>query len=233
MKILVVDDEDKIRNILRMYFTKEGFTVKEATSGKQALEAFNMEQFNLIILDIMMPGMDGWAVCRQIRAKSMVPIIMLTAREEEIDRILGLEMGADDYVIKPFSPRELLARVKAVSRRTSLDGDKDTIKVVNDTIYRGKYVEINPKARSVKIYDLPIILTVKEFDLLLFLAKNPGRVFTREEILEGVWDYDYQGNTRTVDTHVNRLRDKLNKVSEYSEIIHTVWGVGYKFEVLP
>lgn len=232
MKIMVVDDEDKIRNILRMYFTKEGFLVKEASSGKQALQIFSEEHLNLIILDIMMPGMDGWAVCRQIREKSMVPIIMLSAREEEIDRILGLEMGADDYVVKPFSPRELLARVKAVLRRTSLDGEKDVAKSVNDIIYRGGCVEINPKARSVKIYDQLITLTVKEFDLLLFLAKNPGRVFNREKILEGVWDYDYRGDTRTVDTHVNRLRDKLNKVSE-CEIIHTVWGVGYKFEVLP
>ncbi|MFZ5632639.1 MAG: response regulator transcription factor [Bacillota bacterium] len=232
MKILVVDDEDKIRNIVRMYFTREGFAVAEAADGKQALEMLEREQFDLIILDIMMPGIDGWTVCREVRAGSSVPIIMLTAREEEIDRIVGLEMGADDYVVKPFSPRELLARVKAVLRRTARAGNQDGGRPADpDRPVTGKLVEIDPKTRKVAICGQPVALTAREFDLLLFLARHPGRVFTRDELLQGVWGYDYFGDTRTVDTHVNRLRDKLYKVPGCPEIVQTVWGVGYKFEV--
>ena len=233
MRILAVDDEDKIRSIIRMYFTKEGFAVTEASDGQSALDLLEKEHFDLILLDIMMPGLDGWTVCCEVRKKSTVPIIMLTAREEEIDRVLGLEMGADDYVVKPFSPRELLARVKAVLRRTARAGENEGRKADNpDILSRGKSIKINPKARSVLICGQAVLLTAKEFDLLLFLARYPGRVFTREELLEGVWDYDYGGDTRTVDTHINRLRDKLHKVSDGPEMIHTVWGVGYKFEVV-
>lgn len=226
MKILVVDDEDKIRNIIRMYFAKEGFETTEASDGSQALEILGREQFDLIVLDIMMPGLDGWAVCREVRTVSSVPIIMLTARGEEVDRVVGLEMGADDYVVKPFSPRELLARVKAVLRRIDRDGGKEQAMLVF-----GKSVEINLQTRMVSINGQPVNLTVKEFDLLIFLARRPGRVFTREELLGGVWGYDYSEDTRTVDTHVNRLRDKLNGVPGCPEVIRTVWGVGYKFEV--
>lgn len=232
MRILAVDDEDKIRNIIRMYFTKEGFTVTEAVNGQQALEILNREQFDLIILDIMMPLVDGWTVCRQVRAKSDTPIIMLTAREEEVDRVVGLEMGADDYVVKPFSPRELLARVKAVLRRSRRSGQgegKDDEHPAGPLM--DKPVEINPENRKVAIYGETVPLTVKEFDLLLFMSRHPGKVFTREELLQGIWGFDYYGDTRTVDTHINRLREKLNRVPDCPDIIRTVWGVGYKFEV--
>ena len=230
MKILLVDDEDQIRNIVRMYLTREGYIIKEAANGKEALEIIDAEQFDLIILDIMMPKIDGWAVCREVRARSAVPIIMLTAREDEVDRVLGLEMGADDYVVKPFSPRELLARIKAVLRRT----------VVNTVQNQGvpgsqkdihKLIDINPESRGVIILGLPVNLTAKEFDLLHFMARYPGRVYSRDELLQNVWGFDYLGDTRTVDTHINRLREKLNKVPGCPEIIRTVWGVGYKFEV--
>ena len=232
MKILLVDDEDQIRNIVRMYLTREGYVIKEAADGKEALEIIDAEQFDLIVLDIMMPKIDGWAVCREVRARSAVPIIMLTAREDEVDRVLGLEMGADDYVVKPFSPRELLARIKAVLRRTAVNavqnggvpGSKEGIEV-------NKLIDINPESRSVIILGLPVNLTAKEFDLLHIMARYPGRVYSRDELLQNLWGFDYLGDTRTVDTHINRLREKLNKVPGCPEIIRTVWGVGYKFEV--
>lgn len=231
MKILVVDDEDKIRSIVRMYFTKEGFGIEEAANGKEALERFKAEKYDLIILDIMMPDIDGWTVCREVRAKSSVPIIMLTAKGEEVDRIVGLEMGADDYVVKPFSPRELLARVKAVLRRSARNRDNgDNQENINgDTKVS---VEINTETRSVTVCGQPVSLTVKEFDLMCYMSRHPGRAYTRDELLQGVWGFDYYGDTRTVDTHVNRLRDKLNKVPGCPDIIRTVWGVGYKYEVV-
>lgn len=232
MRILVVDDEEKIRSIIRMYFTKEGYTVQEAMDGEHALDLLRKEKFDLIILDVMMPGVDGWTVCREVRARSPVPIIMLTARGEEIDRIVGLEMGADDYVVKPFSPRELLARVKAVLRRTGRGGGDSTSSIDESGSANKKLVDINPETRSVAVCGHPVPLTVKEFDLMYFLSRYPGRAFSRDELLQGVWGFDYFGDTRTVDTHINRLRDKLNKVPDCPEIIRTVWGVGYKFEVL-
>lgn len=232
MKILVVDDEERIRSIIKMYFTREGYTVQEAVDGENALELLNKESFDLIILDVMMPGVDGWTVCREVRARWPVPIIMLTARGEEIDRIVGLEMGADDYVVKPFSPRELLARVKAVLRRTARDGSNNQSSSDVSGSDNKILVEINPEARSVSVCGYPVPLTVKEFDLMYFLSRHPGRAFTRDELLQGVWGFDYFGDTRTVDTHINRLRDKLNKVPDCPEIIRTVWGVGYKFEVV-
>ncbi|MFZ5648987.1 MAG: response regulator transcription factor [Bacillota bacterium] len=232
MKILLVDDEDQIRNIVRMYLTREGFNVKEASNGREALDIINSEQFDMIVLDIMMPEVDGWAVCREVRARSAVPIIMLTAREDEVDRVVGLEMGADDYVVKPFSPRELLARIKAVLRRTAgAAGQGQGSPAPQEGTQANKLIDINPEARSVTILGQPVNLTAKEFDLLQFLARHPGRVYTRDDLLQGVWGFDYFGDTRTVDTHINRLRDKLGKVPDCPEIIRTVWGVGYKFEV--
>lgn len=228
MKILVVDDEDRIRNILKMYLGKEGFAIEEAPDGRAALDKINRENFDLIILDIMMPGLDGWAVCREIRAKSNLPIIMLTAREEEADRILGLELGADDYVVKPFSPREVVARAKAVLRRTAADG-KNSDSPEDAITYPG--IEINSKTREIKVEGQPVKLTVKEFNLLFLMARNCGRAFTRDELLQAVWGYDYYGDTRTVDTHVNRLRDKLAAIPGSKNYVSTVWGVGYKFEV--
>lgn len=232
MKILVVDDEDQIRNIVRMYLTREGFTVKEAANGKQALEIIGGEQFDLIVLDIMMPGVDGWTVCREVRSRWGIPIIMLTAREDEVDRVVGLEMGADDYMVKPFSPRELLARIKAVLRRTTGTSAQNSGPVGKPDGTVNKLIEINAETRGVTISGHPVTLTVKEFDLLQLMVKHPGRVFTRDDLLQGVWGFDYFGDTRTVDTHVNRLRDKLGKVPGCPEIIRTVWGVGYKYEVV-
>lgn len=232
MKILLVDDEEQIRNIVKMYLSREGFTVKEAPNGREALDLIGGEQFDLMVLDIMMPEVDGLAVCREVRARSAVPIIMLTAREDEVDRVVGLEMGADDYVVKPFSPRELLARIKAVLRRTAgTAGRGQPVPGPLEAPRVNKLIDINPGARSVSIQGRPVNLTAKEFDLLQFMARHPGRVYTREDLLQGIWGFDYFGDTRTVDTHINRLRDKLNKVPGCPEIIRTVWGVGYKFEV--
>ena len=232
MKILIVDDEDQIRNIVRMYMSKEGFTVKEAVNGQQALEIISREKFDLIVLDIMMPGADGWTVCREVRSRWGVPIIMLTAREDEVDRVVGLEMGADDYMVKPFSPRELLARIKAVLRRTAGTFDQHANPVGSPGAVANKMVDINAETRGVSVCGHPVTLTVKEFDLLQLMVKYPGRVFTRDDLLQVVWGFDYFGDTRTVDTHVNRLRDKLGKVPGSPEMIRTVWGVGYKFEVV-
>lgn len=233
MKILVVDDEYKIRNIVSIYLHKEGFSVVETANGNEALEKIKSDSYDLVILDIMLPGIDGWTVCREIRRDSSLPVIMLTAREEEADRVLDLEIGADDYVVKPFSPRELVARVKAVLRRTGSvletarsHGSAASECVVNEGI------EINPAAREVKVLGQAVRLTVKEFDLILLMARNPGRVFPRGELLQAVWGYDYSGDTRTVDTHMNRLRDKLAAVNGSPSFISTVWGVGYKFEVI-
>ncbi|MHB1042471.1 MAG: response regulator transcription factor [Eubacteriales bacterium] len=228
-KILVVDDEQKIREVVRMYLEKEGFVVEEACNGEEALSFVNKEKWNLIILDLMMAGMDGWSVCKEVRKTSAVPIIMLTARDAEVDRILGLELGADDYVAKPFSPRELAARVKAVLRRSQITTPAEHLVKPAALTFPGLSIDLD--SRRVLVNGQPVNLTPKEYDLLYQLAKSPHRTFTREEVLEAVWGYDYLGDTRTVDTHVNRLRDKLLKASGSASYITTVWGVGYKFEV--
>lgn len=228
MKVLIIDDEEKIRKIIKMYFRKEGYEVVEASNGGEALDKIACESFDLVILDIMMPGADGFTICRKIREKLSLPIIMLTARDEESDKVLGLELGADDYVVKPFSPRELLARAKAVLRRTgNVDKDQGT-----DKIIKYQDVEINLTTREVIVMGQLLRLTVKEFNLLWLMAGNPGRAFTRDELLERVWGYDYYGDTRTVDTHINRIREKLSLIPRCPSIIKTVWGVGYKFEVV-
>jgi len=223
-KILVADDEAKIRDLVRMYLQAEGFAVTEAKDGRQALELFKQTPFDLIILDIMMPGVDGREVCREIRKSSGVPVIMLTARGEEVDRVLGLELGADDYVVKPFSPRELAARVKAVLRRARQPRapEEDALEFPGLTI--------RPASREVYLLGEPLSLTPKEYDILLLLVRSPGRVFTREQILEKVWGYDFFGEARTVDTHITRLREKMAKIPAAPQYISTVWGVGYKFE---
>ncbi|NPV72919.1 MAG: response regulator [Pelotomaculum sp.] len=228
-KILVVDDERKIREVVRMYLENEGFAVGEATDGREALNLLTGGKWDLLILDLMMPGVDGWSVCREVRKTTALPIIMLTARDAEVDRIVGLELGADDYVVKPFSPRELVARVKAVLRRSQIapPAAQDGKPVVLN--YPG--LSINPESRLVLVNEQPVNLTPKEYDMLYLMARSPSRTFTREELIESVWGYDYFGDTRTVDTHVNRLRDKLQKASGYRSYISTVWGVGYKFEV--
>lgn len=222
-KILIVDDETKIRDLLRLYLEAEGFRVEEAVDGESALKMLGDGIYDLLILDLMMPCLDGWAVCRRVRAGSSLPIIILTARSDEMDRVLGLDLGADDYIVKPFSPRELVARVKAVLRRTRPLPDGTTLQ------YPG--LTMDEQARQVKANDKPVALTPKEFDLLLFLARSPGRAFTREQLLQHVWGYNYFGDARTVDTHVTRLREKLARSGLDFQYVSTVWGVGYKFEV--
>lgn len=225
--ILVVDDEQKIRELLTLYLNQEGFNVSTALNGKDALRQLAQKNFNLIILDVMMPAIDGWEVCRQIRKDSNIPIIMLTARGDEIDRVLGLELGADDYIVKPFSPREMVARVRAVLRRSSVKEKQQT----SDRKLEINNLVIDAAAREVRINHKLLTLTPKEFDLVYFLAQNPGQALTREQLLEQVWGYDFYGDLRTVDTHINRLREKIIKNGHKQQYIATVWGVGYKFEV--
>jgi two-component system, OmpR family, response regulator ResD len=223
--LLVVDDEWNMRNLLRIYLTKSGFQISEAGNGHDALKLIEQNTFDLILLDIMMPDMDGWEVCKQIRQTKQTPILMLTARTETKDKVQGLNLGADDYLVKPFEPDELLARVFALLRRSSLT---DALAVLPKTIDYPD-IEIDPDARQVKVKDQPVDLTPKEFDLLRFLAQNPNRAFTREVCLEQVWGDDYFGDIRTVDTHVKNIREKLRAAGLSYVPIQTVWAVGYKF----
>lgn len=219
--ILIVDDEQHIIDLARMYLEKEGFAIIEANDGQRALSAIKSEHPALVVLDLMLPELDGWEVCRRVRAESDVPIIMLTARGDDIDRIVGLELGADDYLTKPFNPRELVARVRAILRRTERRAANHgaAITLGNLSIY--------PDRRVVTVSGLPVTLRMKEFDLLLMLAENQGMVFTREKLLDVVWGYDFAGETRTVDVHVAHLRHKLKGMSP---TIETVWGVGYRLD---
>lgn len=221
--ILIVDDEEKIRSLVRLYLEREGFVVEEAEDGRVALEKFHGGQFSLLIVDLMMPDIDGWRVCREVRESSALPIIMLTARGEEFDRVLGLELGADDYLVKPFSTKELVARVKALLRRS-----QGQLQIVSSEITAGLLC-IDKERHRVSLGEDVINLTPLEFDLLYFLAKNRGRVFSREQLMETVWGYDFYGDARTVDTHVKKLREKLYHPSVKGMLI-TVWGVGYKFD---
>jgi len=223
-RILVVDDEKRIVDLVRLYLEREGFIVDEAFEGQQALDMISNVSYDLIILDLMLPVIDGWTVCKKIREKYDTPVIMLTARGEEFDKVLGFELGADDYVVKPFSPRELTARVKALLRRMASKED-DEAEALNFP-----ELLIDPAARVVKVDGKEVALTPKEFDLLYFLAKNKGRAFNREKLLKEVWGYDFYGSLRTVDTHIKQLREKLGR-SRAASYINTVWGIGYKFEV--
>ncbi|HBP66609.1 MAG TPA: DNA-binding response regulator [Desulfosporosinus sp.] len=223
-KILIVDDDDRIREIVRIFLEAEGFQVDQAEDGNSALEMVRKDNPDLVILDLMMPGLDGWTVCKILRRETKIPIIMLTAKGGENDRVLGFDLGADDYVVKPFSPRELCARVKAVLRR--LEGEESKEHILS---YPG--LEINQITREVEIDGINISLTAKEFDLLHCLAKRPGQIYSRDQLLNMVWEYDYCGDSRTVDTHINRLRAKLESQAGYSDFIQTVRGVGYKFEL--
>lgn len=224
IRILVVDDEKRMVELVKLYLEKENYTVDEAYDGQRALDQIAENKYNLIILDLMLPIVDGWSVCMEVRKKYDIPIIMLTARGEEYDKVLGFELGADDYVVKPFSPRELVARVKALLRRMGPKVDDNGVLAFNEFI-------IDPEARIVKVSEREIDLTPKEFDLLYFLAKNKDKVFTREKLLEEVWGYGFFGSLRTVDTHIKQLREKLGR-SKAASYITTVWGVGYKFEVV-
>lgn len=223
-KVLIVDDDEHIVELIKLYMDKEGFDTVTANNGKKAVELFKSEAPAIVILDVMMPEMDGWQVCREIRRVSNIPIIMLTAKGETFDKVLGLELGADDYMVKPFEPKELLARVKAVLRRS----DTKESKVEKEIVFPN--LTINLSNYELKINGNIVEVPPKELELLYFLASNPNRVFTREQLLEEVWGFDYFGDSRTVDVHIKRLREKLEGV-EANWQLKTVWGVGYKFEV--
>lgn len=226
-KILIVDDDKNICELLRLYLEKEGYETALAYDGEQALERFSSEKPSLILLDVMMPKMDGWEVCRRIRASSQVPVIMLTAKGETFDKVLGLELGADDYIVKPFDTKEVVARIKAVLRRYTAGAEKeeDLPKVIS---YDKLSVDLTRYELKVdgKVVDAP----PKELELLYYLASHPNRVFNRDQLLDEVWGFEYYGDSRTIDVHVKRLREKLEGVSDQWNL-KTVWGVGYKFEV--
>lgn len=223
VKILIADDDPVVHEALGIYLTAEGYEPIDVYDGKAAINALSAE-VALCVLDIMMPGMSGIDVCKEIRKTSRMPIIMLTAKGEEIDRILGLELGADDYIVKPFSPREVVARIKAVLRRAKEQQAADTGIVIHD----GLMIDI--KSYTVTLNGKPVICTPKEIEILYMLASNPGHVFTREQLLNRVWGYDFVGETRTVDTHIKRIRAKLDNTGK-NWSIKTIYGVGYKFEI--
>ena len=221
LKILVVDDESRMRKLVRDFLVRKDFEVLEAENGAQAVDIFyEKNDISLIILDVMMPKMDGWQVCREIRAYSKVPIIMLTAKSDERDELLGFELGVDEYISKPFSPKILVARVEAILRRTT--------GFSADELLRAGDIQIDKAAHEVKVDGKNIDLSYKEFELLTYFMENQGIALSREKILNSVWNYDYFGDARTIDTHVKKLRSKLGDKGEY---IKTIWGMGYKFEV--
>ena len=221
LRILVVDDESRMRKLVRDFLVKKEFEVMEAADGEEALDLFyKNKDIALIILDVMMPKIDGWEVCREIRSQSKVPIIMLTARADERDELLGFELGVDEYISKPFSPKILVARVEAILRRTSALGAEDVLEA--------GAIRIDKAAHQVIIDGKPVELSFKEFELLTYFVENQGIALSREKILNSVWNYDYFGDARTIDTHVKKLRSKMGDKGDY---IKTVWGMGYKFEV--
>lgn len=224
-KVLVVDDDLNIVKLIKLYLEKEDFTVCTASDGLEALDVWKKENPSIIVLDIMMPGLDGNGVCREIRKTSEIPIIMLTAKGETFDKVLSLELGADDYIVKPFDPKELIARIKAILRRSEVKKSQST-----DEIVKFDKLEVNLVNYELKIDERILEIPPKELELLYFLASNPNRVYTREQLLEEVWGFDYFGDSRTVDVHIKRLREKLEG-TEANWHLKTVWGVGYKFEV--
>ena len=222
LKVLVVDDESRMRKLVRDFLVKKDFQILEAENGADAVDLFfSVKDIALVILDVMMPKMDGWEVCRTIREHSKVPIIMLTAKADERDKLLGFELGVDEYISKPFSPKILVARVEAILRRTNNLSKEDVIKA--------GAIEINKAAHMVTIDGKPIDLSFKEFELLTYFVENQNIALSREKILNSVWNYDYFGDARTIDTHVKKLRSKLGDKGDY---IKTIWGMGYKFEVI-
>lgn len=221
LKVMVVDDEARMRKLVRDFLVRNDFDVVEAADGQEAVDKFyEQKDIALIILDVMMPKMDGWEVVREIRKTSKVPIIMLTARSEERDELLGFELGVDDYISKPFSPKTLVARVEAILRRTNT--------ITPEDILKAGAIEINKAAHEVKIDGKNVDLSYKEFELLSYFIENQGIALSREKILNSVWNYDYFGDARTIDTHVKKLRSKMG---EHGDYIKTIWGMGYKFEV--
>jgi len=232
ISILVVDDEDRIRRLLKMYLEREGYDVDEAVNGVEALTMALEKEYHCILLDLMMPEKDGLEVCEELRSKKSTPVIMLTAKGEEANRVQGFELGADDYIVKPFSPREVVLRVKAILRRSAAFADSTASTASKDLVVF-PHLTIDHDAHRVTAEGVEVNLTPKEYELLYFLAKSPDKVFDREQLLKEVWHYEFFGDLRTVDTHVKRLREKLNRVSEKAaKMIVTVWGVGYKFEVI-
>lgn len=223
--ILIADDNKDILEILKTYILKEGYQPILAYDGEDALLKFNQFHPILLLLDVMMPKKDGFQVCKEIRDKSNIPIIMVTARSEDSDRIMGLDIGADDYIIKPFSPGEVMARIRAILRRMDMSEEE------KKTVLRFSDLEINISDYEVKINEKQISLTKKEIEILWLLASNPGKVFSRDNLLNSVWGFDYFGDARTVDTHIKRLRSKINSQESHTWDIKTIWGVGYKFEV--
>lgn len=227
-KILIVDDDENIANLISLYLTKECFETRAEHDGQSALNAFKEYQPDLVLLDIMLPGIDGYEVCREIRKDSKVPIIMLSAKTEVFDKVLGLELGADDYMIKPFDSKELVARVKAVLRRYTAPAT-EVAKPSSDKYVEYKDLVINLSNYEVLYRGEPVEMTPREIELLFFLASSPNQVFTREQLLDHIWGYEYAGDTRTVDVHIKRIREKIADTDEWA--IGTVWSVGYRFEV--
>ena len=223
-KILVVDDDINICELLRIYLEKEGYTVILAHDGEKGVEKFNATKPDVILLDIMLPVMDGWQVCREIRKKSNVPILMVTAKSETFDKVLGLELGADDYIVKPFDAKEVVARIKAVYRRAGQTAPETESKEVSYD-----KLQVNMTRYELKVDGKVLDTPPKELELLFYLASNPNRVYTRDQLLDEVWGFEYYGDSRTIDVHIKRLREKLEGVSD-KWILKTVWGVGYKFE---
>jgi DNA-binding response OmpR family regulator len=222
-RVLVVDDEDHILELARLYLSREGYQIETVSDGAQALTRFGQVKPDLVVLDIMLPNVDGLTICREIRKQSQVPIIMLTARDEVTDKVVGLELGADDYLTKPFHPQELVARAKALVRRARLEPDQPGL-------VRAGRLEVDLERHEVRFGESKVQLRPKEFDLLALLARHPGRVFQRSELLDLVWGYDFPGYTRTVDVHVQQLREKLAQGGVSNPTIQTVWGVGYKLD---
>jgi len=222
-KVLIVDDEEAIRDMIKEYISLDEYEVDEAADGIEALELLRKQDYSAVILDVMMPKMDGWSTCRGIRKMSNVPIIMLTARGEEYDKLFGFELGVDDYIVKPFSPKELLARMNAIIRRSTTSQGNMTPD--NKLQIEGLVIEF--ESRNVYVDNEPVELTRKEYELLNYFVNNPNRVFTREQLLNAVWGYDFIGDDRTVDTHIKMLRESLR---DYRKFVVTVWGTGYKFE---
>lgn len=227
-KILIVDDDENIANLISLYLTKECYETRIEHDGQSALDAFKEYAPNLILLDIMLPGLDGYEVCREIRRESKVPIIMLSAKTEVFDKVLGLELGADDYIIKPFDSKELVARVKAVLRRYT-EAPAPVVKKPDEKRVEYKDLIINLSNYEVIYKGKPVEMTPREIELLYFLASSPNQVFTREQLLDHIWGYEYAGDTRTVDVHIKRIREKIADTDQWS--IGTVWSVGYRFEV--
>ncbi len=229
-RVLVIDDEWNMRNLLRIYLRKEGYQVTEASSGREGLECLGREAYDLVVLDIMMPDMDGWQVCAKIREGSVTPVLMLTARSDTRDKVNGLKLGADDYVTKPFEPEELLARAEALIRRSRQQpvSGNPTKPVVQVDIGG---LAVYPEAREIRIHGSLVEFTPKEFDMLALLAKNPGRAYSRDSLVELLWGYDFSGETRVVDTHIKNIREKTQKAGLSYNPIQTVWGLGYKYNL--